>query len=97
MRLDIKTSTYLCFDGMRTTITIDDDLAAVIERLRKTREASLKSVINDALREGLKQLDSPRPQRKPFRTRTADVGKVLLPNIDNIAEVLAIAEGDAYK
>jgi hypothetical protein len=82
---------------MRTTITIDDDVAVVIERLRKTRQASLKSVINDALREGLRQLDSPRPHRKSFRTRTADVGSVLLLDVDNIAEVLAIAEGEAFK
>jgi hypothetical protein len=82
---------------MRTTITIDDDIAVVIERLRKTRQASLKSVINDALREGLRQLDSPRPHRKPFRTRAVDLGKPRLPDVDNIAEVLAIAEGEAFK
>jgi hypothetical protein len=87
----------LCFDVMRTTITIDDDIAVVVERLRRTRQASLKSVINDALREGLRQLDSPRPQRKPFRTRVVDLGKPLLPDVDNIAEVLAIAEGEAFK
>lgn len=96
-RLDIKTSSKLCFDVMRTTITIDDDLAVIIERLRKTRDASLKSVINEALREGLRQLDAPRPHRKLFRTRAVDLGKPLLPDVDNVAEVLAIAEGDAYK
>jgi hypothetical protein len=28
---------------MRTTLTIDDDVAAVLEELRKSREATLKS------------------------------------------------------
>ena len=82
---------------MRTTLTIDDDIAVVLERLRKTRDLSLKALINEALREGLQQIDSPHRDRKPFRTRAADVGKVFLPNVDNIAEVLGIAEGDAYK
>jgi hypothetical protein len=31
---------------MRTTLTIDDDIAAVLERLRKSRDASLKQLIN---------------------------------------------------
>jgi len=95
--VDVKTSIMLCFDVMRTTITIDDDVAVVIERLRKTRQASLKAVINDVLREGLRQLDSPRTHRKPFRTRSFDGGKPLLPNVDNIAEVLSIIEGEAFK
>jgi hypothetical protein len=82
---------------MRTTLTIDDDVAAQLERLRRSSDASLKDLINDALRRGLRELNS-RPKRKePFRTRAVDVGAVLIDNIDNVAEVLAIAEGDAHK
>ena len=36
---------------MRTTLTLDKDVAAVIERLRKTRDASMKEIINEALRD----------------------------------------------
>jgi hypothetical protein len=35
--------------------------------------------------------------REPFRTLSIDCGKVLVGSIDNIGEVLAIAEGQAYK
>jgi Arc/MetJ family transcription regulator len=35
---------------MRTTLTIDDDVAAELQRLRRTRDASLRHVVNDALR-----------------------------------------------
>jgi hypothetical protein len=82
---------------MRTTLTIDDDIAIQLERLRHSRSMSLKELINEALRRGLNEMkEKPKP-RKPFRTRTVDVGAVLIDNIDNIAEVLAHAEGEAYK
>jgi hypothetical protein len=41
---------------MRTTLTLDDDVAIQIERLRKTRDLALKDVINEALRRGLKEV-----------------------------------------
>jgi hypothetical protein len=82
---------------MRTTLTIDDDVAVVLERLRSSRDASLKDVINEALRRGLHEMATPPKQKKPFRTRSVDLGTPRLPNIDNIAEVLAILEGDGYK
>ncbi len=55
---------------MRTTLTIDDDIAAVLERLRRTRDASLKDLVNEALRRGLKDMDA-RPKRgAPFRMQS---------------------------
>jgi hypothetical protein len=42
---------------MRTTLTLDDDVAAVLERLRKSRDANLKDLVNEALRRGLVQSD----------------------------------------
>jgi len=82
---------------MRTTLTIDDDVAATLERLRRDRDASLKDLINEALRRGLRDMSAPPKRREPFRTRSVDLGTPLLPNIDNIADVLAIIEGEAYK
>ena len=38
---------------MRTTLTLDDDVAAILERLRKSRDATLKNLVNEALRRGL--------------------------------------------
>ena len=82
---------------MWMTLTIDDDVAVQIERLRRHRDASLKDVVNDVLRRGLREAQEPPKKRKPFRTRTFDVGKALIPNIDNVAEVLSLIEGDAHK
>src|SRR5262245_39488776 len=44
---------------MRTTLTLDDDIAAILERLRKSRDASLKDLVNEALRRGLKDMTEP--------------------------------------
>jgi predicted transcriptional regulator len=82
---------------MRTTLTLDDDVAARIERLRKTRDQSLKYLVNEALREGLEHLTRPARKRTPFRTKTVDLGQCLLGNVDNVAEVLAIAEGESFR
>ena len=43
---------------MKTTLTFDDDVAAALERVRRTRNASLKDVVNDALRRGLNDLST---------------------------------------
>lgn len=81
---------------MRTTLTIDDDVAAELEAVREARRVSLKAVINDALRRGLIDMSSGRKQvRKPFRTKSFDVGEARVP-IDNVAEALAVAEGEDF-
>jgi hypothetical protein len=79
------------------TLALDDDVAAVLARLRKARGNSLKALVNEALREGLKHMTSPPKKRKRFRTTPADLGRCLLGSVDNVADVLAVAEGDAYK
>ena len=35
---------------MRMTLTLDDDVAAILKRLRKSHDASLKDLANEALR-----------------------------------------------
>ena len=82
---------------MRTTLTIDDDVAAELERLRQTRDASLKDLVNDALRLGLRELASPAKKRKPFRTKSYDCGRLLIDNIDNVWEVLDQLDGEKLR
>lgn len=82
---------------MRTTLTLDKDVAAVIERLRKTRRQSLKAVVNEALREGLKQMAVPARRQRVFRTDSVDLGRCLLGNVDNVADVLAVTEGESFR
>jgi hypothetical protein len=82
---------------MRTTLTLDDDVAAAIERLRRTRDTNLKDIINEALRKGLTDLTTRPKQREPYQTQVVELGRVRIPSIDNISESLAIAEGESFK
>jgi Ribbon-helix-helix protein, copG family len=82
---------------MRTTLTLDDDVAAALERLRRSRELSLKVLVNEALRRGLKQLNKRPEQRHLFRTTAVALGHCRIGSVDNIADVLTLAEGDAFK
>jgi hypothetical protein len=82
---------------MRTTLTLDKDVAAIVERLRRTRRQSLKAVINEALREGLKHTAAPPCKPAPFQTHAVDLGRCLPGNVDDVAEVLAIAEGERFR
>jgi hypothetical protein len=82
---------------MRTTLTIDDDVAAALERLRKTRDAGLKEIVNEALRRGLRDMTTASKRPEPFRTRSVDLGRLLIGSIDNINEALAIAEGEGFR
>ncbi len=82
---------------MRTTLSLDDDVAALLRRALSRRNEPLKKVVNEALREGLPKLMGPRPARKPYRTRPMKLGRCLVGSIDDIAEVLAIGEGEQYK
>jgi hypothetical protein len=82
---------------MRTTLTIDDDVAARLERLRRNRRTSLKDLINEALRRGLNDMGRRRSPREPIATRAVALGRVRIASIDNIAEALAIVEGESFK
>jgi hypothetical protein len=82
---------------MRTTLTIEDDIAKLLESVRRKRNTSLKVVINEALRLGLKDKTKPARRRKPYVTRSVTLGRCQFANLDDISEVIAIAEGDTFK
>ncbi len=82
---------------MRTTLTLEDDVAALIQRLVERRKTSLKAVVNEALRAGIKQIEAPsRPQRRR-RTTVVSLGSCLPGNLDDVAEALALAEGENFR
>jgi hypothetical protein len=76
---------------VRKTFNLDDDVAVLLEKVCEATNASLKDVLNAALRLGLVRM------MRPFRTRVHSSGRCYLPNLDNTAEVLAIAEGHQFK
>jgi hypothetical protein len=83
---------------MRTTLTIDDDVAVEIEQLRHARKTSFKAIVNEALRRGLADLASRRKAPKaPFRTQAHDPGGLKVPISDSVSEMLVIEEGEAFR
>ena len=82
---------------MRTTMTLEDDVAASLQRLGKRRGVKFKALVNEALREGIKCMMAPPKKRSVFRTRSVDLGSCRAANVDNVAEVIAVAEGESFR
>jgi hypothetical protein len=62
---------------MRTTITLDPDVAARLKQLMRERGISFKQAVNAVLRAGF---GSDKAGPRPYRVRTHDMG--LRPDID---------------
>ena len=82
---------------MRTTLTLEDDVAIRLEKLRGERGDSLKAVVNEALRRGLDALDRGVENRPRYEVRSVHLGRSRLPNLDKTAAALAIAEGEDHR
>ena len=78
---------------MRTTLTIDDDVAIKLKKL--SQGGQFKSVANRALRLGLQAMEEESPD-PPYQT-SARPGRPLVKNLDNIAEVIASSDEDAWR
>ncbi len=72
---------------MRTTITLEPDVAALVERRMKETGASFKTVVNDLLRDGL----APKT-RTSFEMPTFDLGPA---RVDLSRPHTVLAEFDA--
>jgi hypothetical protein len=82
---------------MRTTITLDNDVAVALERWRRSRRIGLKQLVNEAPRRGLSDMGKRRGPREPVRTRAVALGRVRIGSIDNVGEALAVVEGESFK
>ena len=82
---------------MRTTLTIDPDVAALLARVQKKRNLTLKAAVNEALRQGLTVMTTPQiAPAASYKVRTYDLGRCKIGNLDDISDALAIAEGESF-
>jgi len=81
---------------MRTTLTIDDDVAVQLKRLHREQDVNFKQLVNEVLRRGLRDMKGAPQKRRAVRTKTFDMGKPLI-SIDNVSEALAHLEGESFK
>jgi hypothetical protein len=76
---------------MRTTVTLDEDVAAAVARLRRERGLGLSEALNELARAGLQAPE----ERARFRQRSVDMGIGI--DVRDTAEALELAEGPAYR
>jgi hypothetical protein len=76
---------------MRTTITLQDDVAAAVDALRRERSIGLSEAINDLVRAGLVRQDPARP----FRQKSHDLGHGI--DYSNIGDTLETLDGPAAR
>jgi hypothetical protein len=82
---------------MRTTLTLDDDIAAKLKEETRRSGRSFKDVVNDYLRQGL-YARTTHVAAEPFRVRARDMG-ALRPglSLDNIGELLEQIERPVHR
>lgn len=61
---------------MRTTVTLDPDVEAMLRSAVRQRGEPFKQVLNNAVREGLRSLQG--RKRTPYKPLTFDMGKPLV-------------------
>lgn len=72
---------------MRTTVEFDQDVARVIEQLRRDSGMGVSQAVNELIRRGL----LPRTPTGTFRQTTRSLGLEI--DVSNVAEALEILEG----
>jgi plasmid stability protein len=82
---------------VRTTLTVDEDVAAKLKAEARRSGRSFKETVNEVLRRGLLTRPGSRP-REPFKVVARDLGH-LRPGLalDNIADLLEQAEGPRHR
>jgi hypothetical protein len=72
---------------VRTTITLADDVAAAVEKLRRERSIGLSEAVNDLVRAGLIE----RRPSSSFRQKAHDLGRGV--DFSNVAEAIETLDG----
>ena len=80
---------------MRTTLSIDEDVAKLLRREIRRSGASLKAAVNHFLRLGL--MVAGIPERKPFVVHPRPLGLPQGLSYDDVEELIEALEGPAHK
>ena len=78
---------------MRTSLIIDDDIFEGARAIATKLGTPFKTVVNEALRVGLDQVEQPAKSQR-YKTEPHAMGLISGRNLDNIQELLAQIEGE---
>lgn len=77
--------------SMRTTVTLTDDVAAAIQRLRRERSIGVSEAVNELARKGLVAGKPPRQ----YRQRACDLG--LRIDVTDVADAVETLDGPSAR
>lgn len=78
--------------NMRTTVTLDPDVAARLKEEMRTRGVTFKEALNSSVRRGLES--SERTPGKPYKVRTAKLGARPGVNLDKALQLAGELEDE---
>jgi hypothetical protein len=81
---------------MRTTLALDEDVLEKARAVAGQLRLPFRTVVNEALRHGLREVEKPAKQRR-YRTVPRAMGLRKGLSLDNIHELLTQVEGEDYR
>jgi len=82
--------------SIRTTITLDDDVATMLRAIHEKEKKTFKQVVNEVLRLGIMEKQPDSEKLAHYETPLLQTGPCLYPNLDSVADILAAAEKEDY-
>jgi hypothetical protein len=77
---------------MRTTVTLEKDVAAAVRLLQRERSIGVSEAVNELIRKGLIE---PKRPRKAFKQRSYPIGMQI--DVTDVAEAIEILEGPGWR
>ncbi len=81
---------------MRTTLTLDDDVASLLQKEIRRTGLPMKQAVNNLLRSGLQQAAAP-AKPKPFKIKTRALGLPKEWTSGSVSELIEMLEGPGYR
>jgi hypothetical protein len=81
---------------VRTTLTLDDDVASLLQKEIRRTGLPMKQAVNNLLRSGLQQAAAP-PKPKPFKIKTRALGLPKEWTSGSVSELIEMLEGPGYR
>ena len=73
-------------------------MAAALRAAERNTGAQRKTLVNEALRRGLRDLDKARPRRRAlYRTEPVNPGRPAVTGIHSVHDLIAFAEGEDFR
>ena len=82
---------------MRTTVTLDDDVAALLRKRQKERGLAFKEALNEALREALATPVRHVGERARRPVKTYSVGRLFVEDLDDVSAIIEDLEGPQHR